>query len=97
MLSEEPQITAAEEGTLINIENLLYHLETRRKSINLNEEKKSILRLISHYAIHYDKIKFSLISDSDTLFSSFNILEDSENQNNTNNNNTTITTTDKVD
>jgi DNA mismatch repair ATPase MutL len=50
-------------GTKIRVNQIFGNLETRRSALNAVEEKKRIIRLISHFSLHYHYIKFSLESE----------------------------------
>ena len=60
---EEPQAVSMSSGTKVRAGQLFGGLETRRSSLNAVEEKKRILRLVGHFALHYHYIKFSLESE----------------------------------
>ena len=47
-------------GTKIRASELFGGMETRRASLSGGEEKKRIVRLISHFALHYYNIRFSV-------------------------------------
>ena len=47
-------------GTKIRASELFGGMETRRASLSGGEEKKRIVRLISHFALHYHNIRFSV-------------------------------------
>ena len=57
---KEPEIVGVPTGTTITANLLFRDLETRRASLNPGEEKKKVVRLVSHFALHYNSIKFSI-------------------------------------
>lgn len=62
-MTEEPQPLSMNTGTKIKASQLFGNLETRRSSLNPVEEKKRIIKLVSHFSLHYHYIKFSLESE----------------------------------
>ena len=56
---DEMEPVSMNTGTKIKATNLFLNLESRRSSLSAGEEKKRILRLIWHFALHYHNIKFS--------------------------------------
>lgn len=62
-MAEEPQPLSMNTGTKIRAGQLFGNLETRRSSLSAAEEKKRIVKLVSHFALHYHYIKFSLESE----------------------------------
>lgn len=72
-LASNPAPVPANDGTIMIVESLFAGLELRRKSINANEEKKMLHRLISSLAAHYHDVKFSLAIDGQTIFNTHSL------------------------
>jgi DNA mismatch repair ATPase MutL len=76
---DDPEPLSMNTGTKIKANDLFGNLETRRSSLNVIEEKKRIVRLMSHFALHYNYIKFSLESekgvDLSTDFRNYKVSE----------------------
>lgn len=69
-MMEEPEPFSTNTGTKIKASKLFGNLETRRASLNVGEEKKRVIRLVSHFALHYHSIKFSVETEKGQEFSS---------------------------
>lgn len=67
-MMEEPEPISTNTGTKIKADHLFGNLQTRRSSLNPGQEKKKVLRLIQHFALHYHLIKFSVQSQKGQEF-----------------------------
>ncbi|KAL1121981.1 hypothetical protein AAG570_003389 [Ranatra chinensis] len=56
-----PKACAANQGTLISVEDLFYNVPTRKKAFkNPNEEHARVVDVVSRYAVHNPTVGFSL-------------------------------------
>ena len=60
---EKPEETSMRTGTKVKAAKLFGNLESRRASLNPGEEKKRVIRLVSHFALHYTQIKFQILTE----------------------------------
>lgn len=60
----------ANTGTTIIVEDLFYNTPARRKFMKTDaREASAIIELVQHYAIYYSNIRFMMINNGQTLFS----------------------------
>ena len=60
----------ANKGTTIIVEDLFYNTPARRKFMKTDaREASAIIELVQHYAIYYSNIRFMMINNGQTLFS----------------------------
>lgn len=60
----------ANRGTTIIVEDLFYNTPARRKFMKTDaREASAIIELVQHYAIYYSNIRFMMINNGQTLFS----------------------------
>ncbi|EAR96035.2 DNA mismatch repair protein, putative (macronuclear) [Tetrahymena thermophila SB210] len=78
MLGEEPEAVNCTEGTTVDVQDLFFNYDARRKSLNVNEEKKRVLKLIGQFAMHHAKLRFKFKSDNQIQFSSHSVLGSTE-------------------
>ncbi len=63
------EITGANIGTTIVVENLFYNVPARRKFMGSDaREASAIMEVVQHYAICYASIRFMLIKNGETIF-----------------------------
>ena len=56
-------------GIKIVAKHLFGGLKTQRASLNAGEEKKKVVKLVSHFSLHYNLIKFSIETEKGQEFS----------------------------
>ena len=67
-MMEEPEPVSMNTGTKIKASNLFDNMEARRASFNPGEEKKKVVRLVSHFGLHYHHVKFAVESEKGSDF-----------------------------
>ncbi|KAL4504158.1 hypothetical protein ABPG72_020996 [Tetrahymena utriculariae] len=78
MIAEEPEAVNCTEGTTVDVQDLFFNYDARRKSLNVNEEKKRVLKLIGQFAMHHSKLRFKFKCDNQIQFSSHSVLGSTE-------------------
>ena len=61
-MAEDPEQISMSTGTKVKAAKLFGNLDSRRASLNPSDEKKRVIRLVSHFALHYTQVKFQILT-----------------------------------
>jgi DNA mismatch repair protein MLH1 len=56
---EQPRPCAGPKGTVLQVKDLFYNNQQRRKAMGQNEEYNKIVDVVTKYSVHYPMIKFT--------------------------------------